>query len=108
MAREDYAMADVRGQAQDGLNAGVDKASEAAEVVAEKSGELMCGVRGNAKQMAGHTREGCREVEERVQGGLRLVGAAVRENPGPSVAMVFGFGIVIGAVIGLGLRSRRG
>lgn len=100
-------MADVRDQAKDALHAGADKANEAAEVVPEKAGELVRDVRGSAEPMAGHSRQGRREVEERVQEGIRRVGAAVRENPGPSVAMAFSIEIAIGAVIGLGLRSRR-
>jgi ElaB/YqjD/DUF883 family membrane-anchored ribosome-binding protein len=101
-------MADVRDQSRDALQAGADKANEASEVCAGKAGELMSGVRDYVEPMAGHPREGRRELEERVQDGMRRVGAAVRENPGPSVAMAFGFGIAIGAVIGLGLQSRRG
>jgi ElaB/YqjD/DUF883 family membrane-anchored ribosome-binding protein len=107
MAREDDAMADVKGQANDAISEARDGAKKVAEGVGEKAGEVMSGVRGYAEQVAGRAGEGYREVTERTREGVRRAGAVVRENPGPSVAMAFGVGIAVGAIIGLGLRSGR-
>jgi ElaB/YqjD/DUF883 family membrane-anchored ribosome-binding protein len=107
MAGEDYAMADDKGRAKDAINEGSARAEKAAEGVAEKAGEVMGGVRGYAERVAGQSGEGYREVAERTREGIRRAGAAVRENPGPSVAMAFGVGIAVGAIIGLSLRSGR-
>jgi len=71
----------------------------------------------SAREYAQHAREFAAHAGDRLREGYGLVGYAarqryemaedvVRRNPGQSVAAAFGFGLVLGVVVGLALRSR--
>ena len=100
-------MADVEDRANDAIHEGEDGVKQGAEVVAEKAGEVMSGVRGYAGHVAEQSRRGYRQVAEETREGIRQAGAVVRGNLGPSVATAFGIGIAVGVIVGLSLRSRR-
>jgi len=71
----------------------------------------------SAREYAQHAREFAAHAGDRLREGYGQVGDAarqryemaedvVRRNPGQSVAAAFGFGLVLGVVVGLALRSR--
>jgi uncharacterized protein YjbJ (UPF0337 family)/ElaB/YqjD/DUF883 family membrane-anchored ribosome-binding protein len=62
---------------------------------------------GQVAQQAGERlREGYGQVAEQARARLEDSVDAVRQNPGQSVAVAFGVGIVAGLVLGLALKSR--
>ena len=100
-------MADAKDQAKDTFDKGADAAKKAADSVADKAGDVLCGAHGYADRVAGQAREGYRQVAERTHEGIRRADAIVRGNPGPSVAAAFGVGVAVGVILGLSLPSRR-
>jgi ElaB/YqjD/DUF883 family membrane-anchored ribosome-binding protein len=57
--------------------------------------------------MVGQAKATYRQVAGQAQDGLRHAEEFVRGNPMPSVAAVFGVGIAVGIVIGIGMGAQR-
>jgi uncharacterized protein YjbJ (UPF0337 family) len=59
-----------------------------------------------AQQTGDRLREHYGQMTDAARERYEMASDMVRHNPGQSVAMAFGFGIVAGIVVGLALRSR--
>ena len=75
------------------------KGSEAVSKTAEQVSQFAQSVAPKLKEQYGQLSEGTRDTLEQAQ-------AAVRQNPGQSVAIAFGVGIMAGVLVGLSFRSR--
>jgi len=80
-------------------SAGIAHASEAAREFAQQAGSIAQGAGERIREGYGQVAEGARQRYEMAED-------LVRHNPVESVAAAFGFGLVMGVVVGLALRSR--
>ena len=74
--------------------------------VAESAREYMQQAREFAAGAGDRLREGYGQVGDMARQRYEMAEDVVRRNPGQSVAAAFGFGLVLGVVVGLALRSR--
>src|SRR4051794_25131707 len=74
--------------------------------VAEAAREYTQHARDFASQAGGRLREGYNQAGDMARQRYEMAEDMVRRNPGQSVAAAFGFGLVLGVVVGLALRSR--
>jgi uncharacterized protein YjbJ (UPF0337 family) len=93
------------------------RTGEAREAIEDFLGDLTSRGAGTISQVAGSAREFAQHAGQRFRDTYGQVGDLAREryemaedlvrsNPSQSVAAAFGFGLVVGVVVGLALRSR--
>jgi len=63
-------------------------------------------VREYAQQAAGAVQEGSKQAMENVRRGYDEAEHMIRQRPGESAAVCFGVGVLVGALLGIALRSR--
>jgi len=74
--------------------------------VTEAAREYAQQARDFAANAGDRLREGYGQVGDMARQRYEMAEDTVRRNPGQSVAAAFGFGLVLGVVVGLALRSR--
>ena len=87
------------GDLTSGGGSAVAKVAETARQYAQQAGEYV-------GQAGDRLREGYGQVGDVARQRYEAAEDLVRQNPGQSVAAAFGFGLVVGVVVGLALRSR--
>jgi len=63
-------------------------------------------VREYAQQAAGAVQEGSKQAMDQVRRGYDDAEEMIRQRPGESAAVCFGVGVLVGALLGIALRSR--
>jgi ElaB/YqjD/DUF883 family membrane-anchored ribosome-binding protein len=98
-------MADVKDQAKRAIDEGSSKAKEVTNSVGSTAEETLAQVRDWATPALERAQAGYRQVAEHTQEGIQRVGKVVSTNPGISVSAAFGFGVALGVVITMSLRT---
>jgi uncharacterized protein YjbJ (UPF0337 family) len=80
-------------------SSGVSHAAETARDYAQQAGSFV-------RNAGDRVREGYASVAEEARDQFDRAESMVRQNPGESVAVAFGFGVALGLVVGLAIRSR--
>jgi ElaB/YqjD/DUF883 family membrane-anchored ribosome-binding protein len=81
------------------LNEAVSRGSSAMSQAAGQVGQY-------ARYAGDQMREGYNRISDQFGRGYEYSQDMIRENPGRSIAMAFGMGILLGVVVGVTLRSR--
>ena len=91
------------GEAREAIERFLDEAtSQGASMVAQASEHAGKYARYASDQM----REGYNRLSDQFNRGYDVSQEMIRENPGRSIAMAFGAGVLLGVVVGVALRSR--
>ncbi len=98
-------MADVKDQAKGSIDEGASKAKKVTDSVASTTEETLGHLRDRAEPVLELAKAGYRQVAEHTKERVQRVGEVVSANPGISVSAAFGFGIALGVVITMSLRT---
>jgi uncharacterized protein YjbJ (UPF0337 family) len=85
--------------AASGTSSAVSQAAETAREYAQQAGSYVRSAGDRMREGYGHLADEAREQVDRAQD-------VVRHNPAESLAVAFGFGIALGLVVGMAVRSR--
>jgi ElaB/YqjD/DUF883 family membrane-anchored ribosome-binding protein len=99
--------ADVLGRAKDAIHEGAQWAKNVADDVTAKASDATAGARDYAGKAVATLHEGSEQAARLTRQGFRHADAAVRANPGSSLALVFGAGIGLGVLVGMAMRPSR-
>jgi len=92
------------GEAREAIEKFLDEATaQGASVVAQATEQVGKYARYAGDQM----REGYNRLSDQFGRGYDMSQDMIRENPGRSIAMAFGAGVLLGVVVGMALRSSR-
>ena len=98
---------DAIGRVKDAIHEGAEWAKNVAGDVTAKASDATAGARDYAGKAVATLHEGSEQAARLTRQGFRHADAAVRANPGSSLALVFGAGIGLGVLIGMAMRPSR-